>query len=166
MVRPRPRRRRLRRAVTGMSRPILFAATVALAAGLIAPVPARAKALHDIVWYMGHDRARAATLDLCRGDHSFALDPDCANAESAENRLWAERASKGAGGSPRGRLPRSPRDILASPTYWAENGLARIGALAACRTPGTEYRPEQCAAARRGDAMARTALDPGASGGR
>lgn len=141
-----------------MARSILPALAVGLAVGVgaHAPAHAQAQAAHDIPWYMANDRARAATLDLCRSDHSYDRDTDCANAETAENRLWAARASaaaRGAAPAGRGRVP----DPLSSPMYWVENPLSRIGRLAACRNPVTSMTPEQCAAVRRGELMARSA---------
>lgn len=148
-----------------MARSILPALAVGLvvSVGAQAPAQAQTQAAHDISWYMANDRARAATIAMCRSDHSYDRDADCANAETAENRLWAERASAAAGGTvpPRGRLPDKPGDILRSTTYWLQNPLSRIGTLAACRNPVTNMTPEQCAAARRADVMARTSV-PGA----
>ena len=72
-----------------------------LLAGAFNAAHGQPASLHDIPWYMAHDAARAATLKLCRNDHSFARNVDCAKAETAEDRLWSQRA---AGGSqPQGR---------------------------------------------------------------
>ena len=124
-----------------------------LLAGTFTAAHAQPASLHDIPWYMAHDAARAATLKLCRSDHRFARDVDCANAETAEDRLWSQRAAGGAqpGGRPR---PSTLDDILLSPTYWAENGLSRVGVLASCKNPVTRYAPDVCAAARQGEALA------------
>ena len=129
-----------------------------LLAGAFTAAHGQRAALHDIPWYMTHDAARAATLNLCRSDHSFARDVDCANAETAEDRLWSQRAARGpqpGGRQQPGRQTRTSPvdDILLSPTYWAENRLARIGTLAECRTALTRYPPDVCAAARQGEAL-------------
>ena len=149
----------------GIARAMPVAFGLMVGVGAQAPARAQTQAAHDIPWYMANDRTRAATIALCRNDHSFERDAYCANAETAENRLWAERASAAARGvapSPRpDRLPEKPGDILRSTTYWLQNPLSRIGTLAACRTPGTSMTPEQCAAARRADLMARNATAGG-----
>jgi len=112
-----------------------------LLAGSFAPVRAQSS-LHDIPWYMTHDAARAATTKLCQSDHRFAHDVDCANAETAETRLWGQRSAKAA-----------QFDDQTSPQYWAANRLLRIGVLAACRHPPSVYMPDVCAAAQQGDSM-------------
>ncbi len=125
-----------------------------LLAGSSAPVRAQSS-LHDIPWYMAHDAARAATTKLCQSDHRFAHDVDCANAETAETRLYAQRAA-GAAGSGQlsaGRSHSSVFDEQVSPQYWAANRLTRIGVLAACKHPPSVYAPDVCAAAQQGDAM-------------
>lgn len=142
-----------------------LAPVLGVLAALAAASPARAEraALHDIAWYMANAKARAATLSLCRSDHTFDRDPDCHNAESAELNLWADRsaarardaAPPGAAPAPapaRPKRPPTPGELLTSPTYWAENRLARVGVLAACRVPGSIYTADTCAAARRADA--------------
>ena len=129
-----------------------------LLAGTFTAAHAQPASLHDIPWYMAHDAARAATLKLCRSDHRFARDVDCANAETAEDRLWSQRAASGAqpgtrtqpGGRPR---PTLFDDTVLSPTYWAENRLARIGKLAGCNKPVPTSLPDVCAAARQGEAL-------------
>lgn len=111
--------------------------------------------LHDIPWYMEHNAARSATLNLCRSDHRFSRDVDCANAETAEDRLWGQRAAQGAlPGQRQTRPGASPFSDLVSPSYWAANKLARLGALAGCNRPVPTVQPDVCAAARQGDAMA------------
>jgi len=111
-----------------------------LLAGSSAPVRAQSS-LHDIPWYMAHDAARAATTKLCQSDHRFAHDVDCANAETAETKLWGQRSAKSAFGD------------LTSPQYWAANRFSRIGVLSACRHPPSVYTPDVCAAAQQGDGM-------------
>ena len=128
-----------------------------LLGGVFATAHGQATSLHDIPWYMAHDAARSATLNLCRNDHRFARDADCLNAETAEDRLWGQRAARGrqqAQAQPQGR-PRSSMfdDDLLSPQYWADNRLARTGTLAECKTTLTRYPPDVCAAARQGDAL-------------
>jgi len=125
-----------------------------LLAGSSAPVRAQSS-LHDIPWYMAHDAARAATTKLCQSDHRFAHDVDCANAETAETRLYAQRAAGAAGGGQlsAGRSHSSVFDDLTSPQYWAANRLSRIGAMASCRNHPAFYGPEVCAAIQQGDAM-------------
>lgn len=115
-----------------------------------APPPPRS--LHDIPWYVAHDRARVATLNLCRSDHRFSRDIDCANAESAATVEWGNRTGRGTParrGSPR---VLTPDEMLTSPTFWAENPLARFSALTNC--VGAYPPPaDECAAARQGAAM-------------
>ena len=112
-----------------------------LLAGSSAPVRAQSS-LHDIPWYMAHDAARAATTKLCQSDHRFAHDVDCANAETAETKLWGQRSAKFAFGD------------MTSPQYWAANRLQRSGILSGCNRPVPTYDPSICAAARQGDAIA------------
>ncbi len=110
--------------------------------------------LHDIPWYMGHDAARSATLNLCRNDHRFARDADCLNAETAEDRLWGQRAAKGAApGQRQAQKGGGLFDDLISPQYWAANRLLRAGTLAGCNRPVPTVEPDVCAAARQGDAL-------------
>jgi hypothetical protein len=110
--------------------------------------------LHDIPWYMGHDAARSATLNLCRNDHRFARDADCLNAETAEDRLWGQRAAKGAApGQRQAQKGGGLFDDLTSPQYWADNRLSRLGVLASCKHPPTIYQPDVCAAAQQGDSL-------------
>jgi hypothetical protein len=114
---------------------------------LLLPGIAAAEERRDIDWYVNHSAARASILRLCRSDHRYDFSPDCANAESAETKLWARRtAADGA----------APGRILNSPEYWASNPFSRVAALEQCRLPtlGT-MTPSQCAAARQGEAMAR-----------
>jgi len=124
-----------------------------LLGGALATAHGQATSLHDIPWYMGHDAARLATLNLCRNDHRFARDADCLNAETAEDRLYGQRAArKGQLAQGRSRSSVFDDDLL-SPKYWADNRLARIGTLAECKTALTRYPPDVCAAARQGDAL-------------
>jgi len=110
--------------------------------------------LHDISWYMSHDAARSATLNLCRNDHRFARDADCLNAETAEDRLWGQRAARGAApGQRQVQKGGGLFDELTSPQYWANNRLLRSGTLAGCNKPVPTEQPDVCAAARQGDAM-------------
>ncbi len=128
-----------------------------LLGGTLATVHGQPRSLHDIPWYMANNAARAATINLCRSDHRFARDVDCLNAETAEDRLWGQRAAKGALPGQKLAQGRSPSsmldDVLLSPQYWADNRLARIGTLAECKTALTRYPPDVCAAARQGDAL-------------
>ena len=128
-----------------------------LLGGALAAAHGQARSLHDIPWYMANNAARAATIKLCRSDHRFARDVDCLNAETAEDRLWGQRAANGALPGQRLAQGRSPSsmldDVLLSPQYWADNRLARIGTLAECKTALTRYPPDVCAAARQGDAL-------------
>ncbi len=123
----------------------------------LVPAHGQSRPLHDIPWYMANDAARSATINLCRNDHRFARDVDCLNAETAEDRLWGQRAARGALPGQRlvqGRSPSSMLDdVLLSPQYWADNRLARIGTLSECKTALTRYPPDVCAAARQGDAL-------------
>ena len=124
-----------------------------LLGGALATAHGQATSLHDIPWYMANNGARAATLNLCRNDHRFARDTDCLNAETAEDRLFGQRAARN-GQLAQGRSRSSVfDDDLLSPRYWADNRLARIGTLAECKTALTRYPPDVCAAARQGDAL-------------
>ena len=129
-----------------------------LLAGAFTAAHAQPASLHDIPWYMAHDAARAATLKLCRSDHRFARDVDCANAETAEDRLWSQRAAGGAQPGGQAQPGGRPRltifdDTLLSPTYWADNRLARVGTLVGCNKPIPTNQPDVCAAARQGEAL-------------
>lgn len=108
--------------------------------------------LHDIPWYVAHDRARVATLNLCRSDHRFSRDVDCANAETAATAEWANRTGRGTPARRGSSRVMTLDEMLTSPTYYVENRLARVGTLASCRSA----RPppaDECAAARQGEAM-------------
>lgn len=145
-------------------RPVLAAAFAASAFAFCVPGATPAEAVErDIAWYMSRPGARAAVLDACRADHrvTAASPAECANAETAETRLWGAKAARRAGvaplpAAPAGRPGRtlSPGEMLRSAEFWATNHLARVGALAACRVPGNAYSPQECAAARRGAAIA------------
>jgi len=124
-----------------------------LLGGALAIAHGQPKSLHDIPWYMANNAARAATINLCRSDHRFARDVDCLNAETAEDRLYGQRAARAGQVSP-GRSRSSVfDDDLLSPQYWADNRLARIGTLGECKTALTRFPPDVCAAARQGDAL-------------
>ena len=124
-----------------------------LLGGGLATAHSQGTSLHDIPWYMANNAARAATIKLCRSDHRFARDVDCLNAETAEDRLYGQRASR-AGQLSQGRSRSSLfDDDLLSPKYWADNRLARIGTLAECKTALTRFPPDVCAAAQQGDAL-------------
>jgi len=119
-----------------------------LLAGSSAPVHGQSS-LHDIPWYMAHDAARAATTKLCQSDHRFAHDVDCANAETAETKLWGQRSAKFAFSD------------MTDPHYWAaQPRLGRSGILAGCNRPVPTYTPEVCAAARQGDVLAGSQARP------
>ena len=123
-----------------------------LLAGSSAPVHAQSS-LHDIPWYMANNAARAATIKLCRSDHRFAHDVDCANAETAEDRLYGQRAAGWSGQPSQGGSRSSVFDELTSPQYWAANRLSRMGAMASCRNNRGFYGPDVCAAIQQGDAL-------------
>jgi hypothetical protein len=128
-----------------------------LLGGALATAHGQPKSLHDIPWYMANNAARAATINLCRSDHRFARDVDCLNAETAEDRLWGQRAANGALPGQKQAQGRSRSSVfdddLLSPQFWADNRLTRIGALASCKHPPTVYTPDVCAAAQQGDAL-------------
>ena len=112
-------------------------------------------ALHDIPWYQAHGAAREATTRLCHSDHSYRHNVDCMNAETAGTLDWGRRsanAARGASNSPRHGNDLFPQ--LSDPSYWAQNGLARFGVIAACNNPTPGYAPSTCAAARQGAALA------------
>lgn len=124
-----------------------------LLGGALAIAQGQPTSQHDIPWYMANNAARSARINLCRSDHRFARDVDCLNAETAEDRLYGQRAAR-AGQLSQGRSRSSVfDDDLVSPQYWADNRLARIGTLAECKTALTRYPPDVCAAARQGDAL-------------
>lgn len=132
-----------------------------LLGGALAAAHGQPASQHDIPWYMANNAARAARINLCRSDHRFARDVDCLNAETAEDRLYAQRAARAGQLPQRGSRSSAFDDDLVSPQYWADNRLARIGTLAECKTALTRYPPDVCAAARQGDA-----LDTARRGGR
>jgi len=124
-----------------------------LLGGAFVTAHGQATSLHDIPWYMGHDAARSATLNLCRNDHRFARDADCLNAETAEDRLYGQRAArKGQLAQGRSRSSVFDDDLL-SPKYWADNRIVRLGTLAGCNRPVPTVQPDVCAAARQGDTL-------------
>ncbi len=130
--------------------PALLCAVVAL--GLSSA--AGAQEVRDIPYFMRSPDARAATLKLCRNDHRYDRAPECANAASAEDRLWELRLRAGvATPAGAGRVPSLDTWQL-SPTYWAQNRLARKSTLVTCRNhPGMMYPARVCAAAEQGDTM-------------
>ena len=124
-----------------------------LLCGALVPAHGQPRSLHDIPWYMANHAARAATINLCRSDHRFARDVDCLNAETAEDRLYGQRAAR-AGQMPQGRSRSSAfDDDLLSPQYWADNRIVRLGTLQGCSRPVPTVSPDVCAAARKGDTM-------------
>ncbi len=128
-----------------------------LLGGALATAHGQPKSLHDIPWYMANNAARSATINLCRSDHRFARDVDCLNAETAEDRLWGQRAANGAlpgQKQAQGRARSSVfDDDLLSPQYWANNRLVRQGTLVSCNRPVPIVQADVCAAARQGDAL-------------
>lgn len=128
-----------------------------LLGGAFVTAHGQSRPLHDIPWYMNNNAARAATLNLCRTDHRFARDVDCLNAETAEDRLWGQRAARSAQQSQGQSQTRSRSSIfdddLLSPQYWANNRIVRLGTLAGCNRPVPTNQPDVCAAARQGDAL-------------
>ncbi len=74
---------------------------------------------------------RHVTIKAC-GNGTVPRDmPDCINASIAERRLFAMHAGAGW----RGRTyVGTPEGTLNSPTYWAQNPVARAGAVAICGT--------------------------------
>ncbi len=126
--------------------------SVVVSASTSAQSPPLPRSLHDIPWYVAHDRARVATLNLCRSDHRFSRDVDCANAETAATVEWGNRTGRGTQARPGSPRVLTPEQMLTSPAYWAENRMARIGALANCR--GALPLPaDDCVAALQGEAM-------------
>lgn len=117
----------------------------AAAAMLLAPT-ARAET-RDIPWFAAHPAEREATLRLCRSDFRYSHLPDCANADMAGTRYWQQR---GAGSD----VWDSPLD---DPNYWAENRMARLGAVDMCRKGQSDMPARSCAAAYLGDAMDKAA---------
>ncbi len=114
----------------------------------------QARSLHDIPWYMANNAARSATLNLCRNDHRFARDADCLNAETAEDRLYGQRAARGVGlGQTQAQKGGGLFDDLTSPQYWAANRAGRQGLLVGCNRPVPTVQADVCAAARQGDAL-------------
>lgn len=110
-----------------------------------------AAARRDVPWYMAQPAARAATLAACRNDLSHARDPDCANAEMAETRLWAKRARDGAPTAPviRARVPAARRnliDALNDPATYGDR-MFRTATLANCRAGSRMVTARECAAA-------------------
>lgn len=121
--------------------------------GALATAHGQPTSLHDIPWYMANPAARSATLNLCRSDHRFARDVDCLNAETAEDRLYGQRAARAGQLPQRGSRSSVFDDDLLSPQFWANNRVVRMGTLAGCNKPVPTNQPDVCAAARQGDAI-------------
>ena len=130
--------------------PALLCAVVAL--GL--PGAVVAQEVRDIPYFMRSPEARAATLKLCRNDHRYDRAPECANAASAEDRLWAMRLRAGVPEQTGARAVPNLDTFQLSPTYWARTRLARRATLATCRPhPGMAYPAKVCAAAEQGEVL-------------
>lgn len=125
---------------------------LALALGLSSA--AGAAETRDIPYFMRSPTERAATLKLCRDDHRYDRRPECANAASAEDRLWAMRQRAGTPEQPGSRAVPNLDTFQLSPTYWARSRLARRATLATCRLhPGMAYPAKVCAAAEQGELL-------------
>lgn len=138
-----------------MTRALVLGALVAGAAAFAPAAAQTGPAPHSIPWFEARPAERAATLRACRDDLRLGRGAVCANATHADERAGARR---------RAARTRTVDDVLADPTYYAANRVARAVALSECASGGfrggTRPDPRQCAAARAGAAM-----DPG-SGGR
>jgi hypothetical protein len=64
---------------------------------------------HDIPWYMAHDAERKALRQKCIDDEALARTADCANAQSAENRISYDRKASETGGVPLWNRPEQKR---------------------------------------------------------
>ena len=64
---------------------------------------------HDIPWYMAHDAERKALRQKCIDDEALARTADCANAQSAENRISYDRKAAETGGAPLWNHPEQKR---------------------------------------------------------
>lgn len=114
----------------------------------------QAQVVRDIPYFMRSPQERAATLKLCRDDHRYDRRPECANAATAEDRLWAMRQRAGTPEQPGGRAAPNLDTFQLSPTYWARTRLARRATLATCRLhPGMAYPAKVCAAAEQGELL-------------
>lgn len=131
------------------SAPLLCAAVML---GLAAA--AGAEEVRDIPYFMRSPEARAATLKVCRNDHRYDRAPECANAASAEDRLWAMRLRAGTSNQAGVHAAPNLDTFQLSPSYWARTRLARRATLATCRLhPGMVYPPKVCAAAEQGEIL-------------
>lgn len=119
---------------------------------------------HDIPWFEARPAERTATLRACRNDERLARQAVCANAEHAANRVGARERARTAGVEER-RRSRTIDDVLADPSYYAANRVARAGLLAECAIGGAPggMKPlaQHCAAARAGAAMDQGARNRG-----
>ena len=126
-----------------------------LFAGALLSAGPAASAEYDVPWFEARELDRLAALRACRDDERFAREAVCANAERAQDRVEARERAARAGLGRRGG-PRRLEDFLTDPAYWADNRVARAGALADCDA-GRVMVPGQCAAARAGEGMDRGA---------
>lgn len=133
-----------------MNRAAVLFGTALLAVGTAGPA---GSAEYDVPWFEARERERLAALRACRDDERLARSAVCDNAERAQDRVEArERAARSGLGRRAG--PRRIEDFLTDPAYWADNRVARAGALADCAA-GRVFVPGQCAAVRAGEAMDR-----------
>ena len=96
-------------------------------------------ATHNIPWYAEHEAARNEMLRLCRSDYSYAKRNDCLNAEQGEAVAYHRKLQRQNIGN----------DPLNDPSYWAQNKIARISALAECKSGRlVVMTPSSCAAAK------------------
>lgn len=139
--------------MSAVARPVAVLVVLALPS-LAEAAPAR----RDVSWYMSHPGPRAATLAACRNDLTHARNPDCANAEMAETRLWARRARDGspAPAAARANAPSLPAarrnliDALNDPATYG-NRTFRAATLANCRAGSPLVTARECAAALRAE---------------
>lgn len=93
------------------------------------PVP---QALHSRDWYAANSAVRLKTLEVCYSDASYQHLPDCENAAMGESLAYSRR-----------RWQQS--DMMANPTWWRENAIARRGAAQICTRPSNaayrQYAP-------------------------
>lgn len=92
------------------------------------------RSLHDIPWYAAHPAERRATQQFCERDAAYAVMPDCRNAEHAGAGTLGRRYTG--------------LNYMYDPAWWAENPVARDGALLQCqrRAPGDEMMFPFCKA--------------------
>lgn len=97
-----------------------------------APSLAWAAEPHSVPWFVQHTDARREALRLCRDDHRLITAKDtgpiCANAETAETRVYASQQKL------------ALRD-LDTPQWWTSNPALRSAALAACNRRADYDRP-------------------------